>query len=265
MNRQLFSILVGAIALTTAACTITVKPNASPGAADANPSQFSSEPVEIESDASAADRQIALRESSAEEVLDRLVESCEPETEISYHSQTLVSLDGSVSAQAEGTLLGTLPIDPDSGYCLGERETYNRQVTLEDRNGTYAITQEDYDHGYTIYEPRSFSADSRYLISETTVGYDGGDGSLLIGFVDVERGEIISDITFCEVSEGCYQEFLGFSGPSEVVVACSGLDYPQLIEAINLDTGEVRKFSGSIDDLAQYGTVESGFKVVERL
>ncbi len=86
------------------------------------------------------------------------------------------------------------------------------------------IAQDDYDHGYTLYNPRSFSVDLRYLVSETTVAYDGGDGSLLIEFVDVERGEIISDITFCEVSEACEQVFLGFSGPSEVVVAYSGPD-----------------------------------------
>ncbi len=73
MNR-LFSVLIGAIALTTAACTIT--------------SSSSSEP-----DASAVDSQVALRESSAEEVLDRLIESYEPETEISDRSQTLVSRD----------------------------------------------------------------------------------------------------------------------------------------------------------------------------
>lgn len=49
-----------------------------------------------------------------------------------------------------------------------------------------------------------------------------------------------------------------------MVIACSGLDYPQFIEAVDLDTGAVRKFSGDLDALEQYGTVESGFKVVER-
>lgn len=137
MSRKL-SVLIGAIALTATACNITREPIIDSDRVMPTLSPSSSKPVEANSELSASEpeasdagSQVVLRESSVQEVLDRLIDSCEPETEISYRSQTLVSPDGSVSAQSEGTLRGTLP--PDSSYCLGDRETYNRQIVLEDQ------------------------------------------------------------------------------------------------------------------------------------
>jgi len=105
---------------------------------------------------------------------------------------------------------------------------------------------------------------STYLISEITVGYSGGDAATYTSIIDIAANKELENIVPCQsedIDDTPSQNLLGFTNNSEVVFDCLYNAGPEFIEAINLDTGEVRQLTERPVDLFEYGTVEDEFEV----
>ena len=205
-------------------------------------------------------------------LFDELGDRCNRATETSYRSQVLIAPDGETQVYAAGLLRKRVsPVEAirqtDSGYCFSSgRETLNRQIVITERQGDRQITNPPYSSGYVINQPQSFSADSRYLVVQSQIGYTGGDAGSSVFFVDVLNGNINKNLEVCKSTDedSYYSSYLGFSAPSEVVVDCNAPANTGHLEAINLQTGSVRRLASKPANLVNYGTVESEFAVVRR-
>lgn len=214
---------------------------------------------------------IAQSTDPIDSLFDELGDRCNRATETSYRSQVLTAPDGETQAYTTGLLRKLVsPIQAasqtDSGYCFSSsRETLNRQIVITDRQGDRQITTPPYSSGYIINQPQSFSPDSKYLVVESHIGYTGGDAGGSIFFVNVLNGNIAENLQVCKsTTQDSYdQSYLGFLTPSEAVVACNAPAYQGHFEAINLQTGSVRRLASEPANLANYGTVESEFEVVQ--
>ena len=274
MNRRL-SVLASAIALTTLACTTNPQSSSTQGPLsssesdqiDAGENQETSSPDSLGS-ASGSDGASDLDASSPNELIKTIGDRCDLSLEVNYRSQTLASPDGTIRVQAQGTLRKFA--DPeytagsDNFNCIDRQlQTVNRQVTFDKPEGEEHIVKDDYNQGYVIFQPRSFSADSNYLIAEATVGYSGGDAATYTSIIDVAANEELN-IVPCQsenIDNEPSQKFLGFTNNSEIVLSCLYDAGPDFVEAINLDTGEVRQLEEEPNALSEYGVVESAFEV----
>lgn len=61
---------------------------------------------------------------------------------------------------------------------------------VESPSGNRQITSDRYPSGYVVFQPRSFSADSRYLVGDVQVAYTGGDAGGYVTFLDLASGVI---------------------------------------------------------------------------
>ncbi len=269
MNRR-FSVLVGAIALTTLACTATPQSASSQGQlsrSESSQSDISENQAASSSDSSASDGAGDALASSPRELVETIGDRCDQSLEVDYRSQTLASPDGTIRVQAQGTLRKSADPeytgDSDSFSCVDRYlQTRDRQITLDKPDGEERILKADYDQGYVIFQPRSFSADSSYLISDITVGYSGGDAATYTSIIDVAANQELN-IAPCQsedIDDTPTQNFLGFTDDSEAIFDCLYNAGPEFIEAINLDTGAVRQLTEKPADLSEYGTVENEFE-----
>lgn len=266
MNRKL-SVLASAIALTTLACTANPQSASTPGQLSSSAS--SPEAVDEEQAASPSESSpVGAVTSSPSELIEMLGDRCDLPLEVDYRSQTLISPDGNIRVQAQGTLRKSADSDSDdsdSSNCLGsQHQTLNRQITLDKPEGIERMVKDDYDQGYVVFQPLSFSADSSYLISEVTVAYSGGDAAVYTSIIDVAANEELSGVAPCkseDIDDTPIQNLLGFTDNAEVVFECLYNAGPEFIEAMNLDTGEARQLPERPVDLSKYGTVENEFEV----
>ncbi|MGB3768333.1 MAG: hypothetical protein WA947_17375 [Phormidesmis sp.] len=277
MNRQL-SVLANAIALTTITLTTLACTATPPGSSDSG-QLSSSEPAQTDIDenqaasssdssSSGANGAADIDAASPSELIKTIGDRCDQSLEVDYRSLTLVSPDGTTRVQAQGTLRKSADpeytADSDNFNCLDRYlQTLNRQIAIDKPEGEERIVKDDYDQGYVIFQPRSFSADSSYLVAEVAVGYSGGDAATYTSIIDVAASEELN-IAPCEskdIDDIPHQTFLGFTADSKAVFDCSYNAGPEFIEAVNLDTGEMRQLSERPDDLAEYGTVEAEFEV----
>ena len=243
MNRQLLA-LTGAIALTPAFFSTDLF----------NSSAAIAEPID-----------------PIGSLFDEMGDRCNRATETRYRSQVLTAPDGETQVYAAGLLRKLVsPVQAvrqtDSGYCFSSsRETLDRQIVITDRQGDRQITSPPYSSGYVVNQPLSFSPDSKYLVVESHIGYTGGDAGGSIFFVDALNGNINENLQVCQsTSQDSYdQSYLGFSTPSEVVVACNAPAYQGHFEAISLQTGSVRRLASKPTNLTSYGTIASEFEVVQ--
>lgn len=213
---------------------------------------------------------IAQSTNPVNALFEELGDRCNRATETSYRSQVITAPDGRTSAYAAGLLRKLVsPVQAvrqtDRGYCFSSRrETLNRQIVISNEGGDRQVTSPAYSSGYVISQPQSFSADSRYVVIESRIGYTGGDAGSFVFFVDVSNNNINESLRVCEASDGnsYYQSYLGFSTPSEVVIDCNAPAALGYLEALDLQTGSVRRLASKPANLVDYGTVESEFRVV---
>lgn len=77
------------------------------------------------------------------------------------------------------------------------------------------------------------------------------------------NGSINENLRVCQTTDqdSYYPSYLGFSTPLEVVVECNAPAALGYLEAINLQTGSVRRLASKPANLVDYGTVKSEFEV----
>ncbi|PZO08831.1 MAG: hypothetical protein DCF25_22045 [Leptolyngbya foveolarum] len=166
--------------------------------------------------------------SSPSELIEMIGDRCDLSLEVDYRSQTLASPDGTIRVEAQGTLRQSADpeytADSDNANCVDRPlQTLNRQITIDKPEGKERIVRDDYDQGYVIFQPRSFSADSSYLISEITVGYSGGDAATYTSIIDIAANKELENIVPCrseDIDDTPNQNLLGFTNNSEVVFDC---------------------------------------------
>ncbi|MBE9060939.1 hypothetical protein [cf. Phormidesmis sp. LEGE 11477] len=211
-------------------------------------------------------------ETSPNDLLTTLGSDCDPRSIRYYRSQILSAPNSKVKAYATGLLTKTVSEERaergrEAGYCFGKvQDTANRQVVFQRANRADLTQKDDYEGGFVVFQPRSFSGGSSYLIGQSTVFYKGGESGIYVSIFDTATGEMDSYIKICqeEAKQGYGgSEYLGFSRPAEFVVSCYG-ERGEALETINLETGEVRRLSQRPASLTDYGTVESSFKAVRR-
>ncbi|MGB3790878.1 MAG: hypothetical protein WA949_22915 [Phormidesmis sp.] len=290
MKYRALSLLICSFLLTATACAPTANPTQQAetigddmpaGGAVTDLAEPSAYPVEETSRDQLAseinvttsiDSEANAYETTPNQLLIALGQHCEPRTEVGYRSRILTALDGRTKVYAEGTLIKTISAEladreTTSGYCFSSsRETVGRQVVFQQADSAKRAQLDSYDSGHIIFQPRSFSGGSSYLVGQSTIEYQGGDGSSYVSIYSTATGELDSSIKLCEsfFGEDYGSEYLGFSSPAEFVISCYGNAVEPLIEVVNLETGTVESLSERPAALVDYGTLEGSFRAVER-
>lgn len=211
----------------------------------------------------------------AQSLLTDLSNRCNRATEVSYQSQRLLAPDSTTSAYASGLLRKVVGGSrrargrQSSGTCSGSFETLNQQIMIERPSGDRPIAIAPDRSNYLVYQPRSFSADSRYLVMDMRGAFKGGDAVRRMSIVDTASGAIDERIKVCQHTVEGYERifyrsssYVGFSSPSEVVVSCNEPGLEEYFETVDLLTGRVRQLNEQPARLVNYGTVQSEFEVV---
>ena len=211
-------------------------------------------------------------ETTPDDLIGAIGSYCDPMSILYYRSEILSAPNGKIKAYATGLMTKTVSEERaargrEEGYCFGDvQTTTNRQVVFQRDNRADRTQKDDYADGFVVFQPRSFSGGSSYLIGQSTVAYKGGDAHSYVSIFDTATGEMDSQIEMCqeEVRQGYGASvYLGFSSPAEFVVSCYG-EISDSFEIVNLETGDIRKVSQRPASLTDYGTVESSFKAVQR-
>jgi len=202
-------------------------------------------------------------------MLDALGANCDRAAEVTYQSQILAAPNGNTLVRAQGLLRKR--VNPDSqlrnvdttDYCYPDtRETVSRQIILETPSGTRQLVDTPYEEGYIMYQPRAFSADSRFLALDMRVAYtDGNTGSYVL-FLDTTNDTIVEAPTLCDGM--VFQNNIGFAADTEAVVLCQGgLRFAERFESVNLLTGAVRRLPSRPEGVAGYGNIIRAFEVIK--
>ena len=205
-----------------------------------------------------------------QQMLNALVSRCNRATEVTYRSAQLASPDGNTRVYAEGMLRKQVvpnsqrrQLDTARACLPDSRETVSRNLIIETEGSIRELTASPYNEGYILYQPRAFTADSRFLALDMRVAYtDGVPGSYVI-FFDMEDETVVS----AEVCDGMpFQNYIGFSSETEAVILCQ--DYGladgtpvERVEAINLLDGSVRPLASQPEGLLGYGRIIKEFEV----
>lgn len=210
-------------------------------------------------------------------MLNGLGANCDRTTEITYRSQVLASPDNNILVRAEGLLRKR--VHPDSelrsvdtdNYCYPDtRETVSRQIVLQTTSGIRKLVDIPYEDGYILYQPRAFSADSRFLALDMHIAYtDGNTGSYVL-FLDTNNDTVITTPNLCDGL--IFQSHVGFTADTEAntetdtaeaIVRCQGgLQFTERYESVNLLTGSVRPLTTQPEDAAGYGNIIRSFEVL---
>lgn len=211
-----------------------------------------------------------------QDMLNALVRRCNRATEVTYRSAQLVSPDGKTRVYAEGLLRKRVAADGQrrqvrtaagtATVCLPDRrETISRNLVIETEDNTRELTDSPFGEGYILYQPRAFTADSRFLAMDMRVAYtDGVPGSYVI-FFDMENETVVP----AQICDGMlFQNYIGFASETEAAVLCQ--DYGladgtpvERLEAVSLLDGRVRRLSSQPEGLVGYGSITQGFEVTK--
>ncbi len=201
-------------------------------------------------------------------MLNTLGSSCDRTTEVAYRSEVLLSPDGSIVVRAEGLLRKS--VDPNSqlraadtdGYCYPDaRETVNRQIVIETKDGIRRLVDSPYSEGYIVYQPRAFSLDSRFLALDMSIIYTDGDTGSYVLFLDTSDDTIVQIPNLCDGLT--FQNHIGFTSATEAIVLCQGgLRFSERLEAVDLTGGTVRSLTANPEDAVGYGSIVSAFEVI---
>ncbi len=212
-------------------------------------------------------------------MLNALGRQCSQVTEVTYHSQRLLAPDGKQQVHVEGVLRKT--VNPTSqlrqsdteGFCYPDvRETVTREMVIQNADSTKVLSDRPYEEGYVIYQPRSFSSDSRFLAVDLQVTYTGGAPGHYVLFMDLENDQVIQTPDICD--NLAFESYVGFASKTEAVVLCQDYGDPgepssgepssiERFETVNLLNGSVRQLEGRPDDLAGYGSITREFEVTK--
>jgi len=203
-----------------------------------------------------------------QDMLNGLGANCDRAAELTYRSQVIASPDGNTLVRAEGLLRkrvnpeSTLrAIDTDT-YCYPDaRETVNRQIILQTASGIRKLIDTPYEEGYILYQPRAFSADSRFLALDMRVVYtDGSTGSYVL-FLDTSNDTLVETPNLCDGLIS--QSHIGFTADTEAVVHCQdALGLAERFESIDLLTGSIRPMLAQPEAVAGYGNIVRAFEVL---
>lgn len=202
-------------------------------------------------------------------MLNALGANCDRATEVTYQSQILASPDGNTLVRAEGLLRKRVnadsplrAVDTDD-YCYPDmRETVSRQITLQTSSGIRRLVDDPYNDGYIMYQPRAFSADSRFLALDMRVAFTEGDTGSYALFLDTSDDTIVDAPNLCEGF--ALQSNIGFTSSTEAVVLCqSELRLSQQFESVNLLTGTVRSLTERPENAIGHGNVIRAFEVTK--
>lgn len=203
-------------------------------------------------------------------MLNTLGRQCSRTTEVTYRSDQLMAPDGRQVVHFEGLLRKT--VEPDSqlrqidteNLCYSDgRETAVRSLVITNAEGTRELSDSPYEDGYVIYQPRAFSADSRFLAVDMQAAYIGGNPGSYVLFFDLESNRIVSTSDVCRGLE--FQSYIGFASETEAVVLCQDHGAASVgaerFEVVDLADGGVSAIASRPEDLMGYGSITREFEV----
>ena len=163
---------------------------------------------------------------------------CKGATEVNYRSQKLQSPDNKTVIYFEVILRRIVPEKNPFAYldyCWGNIQTPRLEMVIEENNNTRRIDYGEADRMHLIINPVSFSPDSRFVITENSYAYEGGDPGLSNSIVDLSVAEPKLSVNPCQETD--FSEYSGFISDTEVAFSCSGYaDTETWLETINLNT-----------------------------
>ena len=163
---------------------------------------------------------------------------CEGATEVNYRSQKLQSPDNKTIVYFEVVLRRIVPKNSpfaNLDYCWGDIQTPRLEMVIEEKNHTRRIDYGEADQMHVLINPISFSPDSRFVITQNSYAYEGGDRSLNNSIIDLTIVEPKLSVNPCTKTD--FSEYSGFLSDTEVAFSCSGYGDPKTwLEAINLNT-----------------------------
>lgn len=207
---------------------------------------------------------------SAWQMIQTLGNDCARSVTMSYRSQQLASPDRSTQVYAEGTLRKVRYQQGDTGCHFGTTETLENALVIERQGQVQKFSDQPYDGGYIMYQPRSFSPDGRYLAAMIMYAEAGLGADEIPAVFNLAKGERIQTQGLCQGminSTFDFYSYVGFSSAVEFVLLCHDVHRNQgeseRFEAINLESGTVRQLSDKPSNIRDYGTVLGHFEVTQ--